>query len=197
MNWKNKNVLVTGADHFISIHLIEKLVKLGCNVKAFIRHDYHNSMGSLENMPAYIRESMQVIFGSLTNPDIIECAVKDTNVIFHFGILNVIPYDVTNTRSYLEGSIIGTFNLLNSAQKNKIEKIIHISTAEVYGNVKETPISESNTIKALSPQIGCDIGAEKLVEGYYNSYNLPLTIIRLFNTYGPITIAKGYCSDHY
>jgi nucleoside-diphosphate-sugar epimerase len=191
MNWKNKNVLVTGADHFISIHLIERLVKLGCNVKAFVRHDYHNSIGSMENIPAYIRKRIQVIFGSLTNPDIIECAVKDTDIVFHFGILDVIPYDAINIRSYLEGNIIGTFNLLNSAKNYKIERIIHISTAEVYGNVKDIPIGESNTLKALSPQIGCDIGAEKLVEGYYNSCNLPLTIIRLFNTYGPIQSLKA------
>jgi len=191
MNWRNKNVLVTGADHFISIHLIERLVKLGCNVRAFVRHDYHSSIGLLDRMPAYIKKSIKMIFGNLTNPDVIEYAVKDTNIVFHLGILDVIPYQAINIRSYLEGTIIGTFNVLNSAKNNKTERIIHVSTAEVYGNMEVMPISENNPLKAQSPQFGSDIGAEKLVEGYYNSYELPVTIVRLFNTYGPMQSLKA------
>jgi dTDP-glucose 4,6-dehydratase len=185
MSWKDKNVLITGATHFISSHLAEKLVTLDSNVKAFIRYDYQNAWGSLDKLPVYIKNKIEVIPGSLMNPEAIDDAVENTDVVFHFGVLDMFPLH-TNVREYLEKTIIGTFNVLNAVKKYDVQKLVHISTAEVYGKVKEMPILEESPLKAQGPHISSDISAEKLVEGYYLSYNLPVTIVRLFNTYGPI-----------
>jgi dTDP-glucose 4,6-dehydratase len=186
MTWKNKNVLITGATHFIGNHLAEKLVMLGSNVKAFIRYDYQNNWGSLDKLPVYIKNKIEVIPGSLTNPEAIDYAVENADIVFHFGVLDMIPYLHANARDYLENTVIGAFNVLNAAKKYDVQKLIHISTADVYGKAQEMPINEKCPLKAQSPHISGDIGAEKLVEGYYLSYNLPATIVRLFNAYGPV-----------
>ena len=182
--WK-KNILITGATHFIAVNLAERLVRLGGNVRAFVRYDYCNDSGLLDKLPVYIKNKIQVIHGSLTNPEAIDYAVKDTNVVFHFGMHDMIPSNI-NAREYLETTVIGTFNILRSASQYRVEKFIHISTAEVYGKVKDIPINEEGSLKAQSPHIGSDISAEKLVEGYYSYHKLPVTIARLFNTYGPM-----------
>lgn len=184
MTWKGKNALITGT-HFIGSHLAERLIRSGSNVKAFIRYDYQNNWGSLDRLPLHVRNKIAVIIGSLTNMEAIDCASENTDVIFHFGVLDMIPSQ-TSARDYLEQTITGTFNVLNAAKKHNIQKIVHISTAEVYGKVKNMPINEECPLKALSPHIGSDIGAEKLAEAYYLSYNSPVAIARLFNTYGPI-----------
>ena len=191
MNWKNQNVLITGADHFIGVHLAERLIKLGCNVKAFVRHDYQGAIGLLDRLPIYIKDHLDIIYGSITNSDAINYAIEGVNVIFHFGVLDSIPYNIFNTREYLEWSVSGTFNVLNSARTHNIQKFIHISTAEVYGNVEAMPIDENTTLKAQSPHIGSDIGAEKLVEGFCVMYNLPAVIARLFNTFGPMQSSRA------
>jgi nucleoside-diphosphate-sugar epimerase len=133
----------------------------------------------------YIKNKIEVISGSLTNPEATDYAVENTDVVFHFGVLDMIPLH-TNVRDYLEKTIIGTFNVLNAVKRYDVQKLVHISTAEVYGKAKDIPINEECPLKAQSPHISSDISAEKLVEGYYLSENLPVTIVRLFNTYGPI-----------
>lgn len=185
MTWKNKNVLITGATHFISGHLAEKLIALGSNVRALIRYDYQHNRGSLDDLPIHVADKIDVLCGGVTNPDVIDFAVKGMDVVFHLGMLDMFPMDI-NMRDYLEKSIIGTFNVLNAAEKHEIEKFVHVSTAEVYGKVDQMPIKETCSLKAQSPHISSDIGAEKLVEGFYLSYSLPVAIARLFNTYGPI-----------
>lgn len=191
MNWKNQNVLITGADHFIGVHLVERLTKLGCNIKAFIRHDYQGSIGLLDKLPIYIKNRLDIIYGSITNSEAINYAIEGVNVIFHFGVLDSIPYNILNTREYLERSVSGTFNILNSARTHNIQKFIHISTAEVYGSVDVMPIDENTPLMAQSPHIASDIGAEKLAEGFYVTYNLPVAIARLFNTFGPMQSSRA------
>ena len=186
MTWKNKNVLITGATHFIASHLAGQLVMSGSNVKAFIRYDYQNDCGSLSKLPIHIQNQIEVISGNLTNQEAIDQAASDVDSIFHFGVLDTIPYSRINLRDWLEANIIGTLNLLNAAQKYDVQKLIHVSTIEVYGKVKDMPIDEEHPLQAQSPYIASIIGAEKLVEGYYSSYNLPVAIIRLSNAYGPV-----------
>ena len=186
MTWKDKNVLITGATHFVGSHLAEKLVTLGSNVKAFIRYDYQNEQGSLNRLPVHIRNKIEVLSGSLTNPEAIDHAIENTDVVFHFGVLDTIPYSDTHLRDHLEATVIGAFNVLNAVKNHDVGKLVHISTAKVYGEVKEMPINEKSPLKAESPHIASDIAAEKLVEGYYLSDNLPAAIIRLFNAYGPM-----------
>jgi nucleoside-diphosphate-sugar epimerase len=190
MIWQNKNILITGATHFIAVNLAERLARLGGNVKAFIRYDYYNNQGFLDRLPVYIKDNIQVINGNLTNPDAVDYAVKDTNAVFHFGILDMIPSNI-NAREYLETTVIGTFNVLNSVRTHNIQKFIHISTAEVYGKVEVVPFDENSPLKAQSPHIGSDIGAEKLVEGFCVTYSLPAVIARLFNTFGPMQSSRA------
>ncbi|MFC1717670.1 GDP-mannose 4,6-dehydratase [Candidatus Poribacteria bacterium] len=189
MTWKGKNILITGATHFIAGHLAERLVMLGSNVKAFVRYDYQNNRGSLDRLPVHIANRVEVFHGSLTNPEAIDFVARNTDIVFHFGALDMLPLYI-NARDYLEKTIIGTFNVLNAVKQHEMQRLIHISTAEVYGRVMEMPISEESSLKAQSPHISSDIGAEKLVEGFYLSYNLPVTTARLFNTYGPMQ-SKG------
>ena len=185
MTWKDKKVLITGTTHFIGSHLAEKLVMSGSNVKAFIRYDYQNNHGSLDRLPVHIKDKIEVIPGSLTNPEAIDDAVENIDIVFHFGVLDMFPLH-TNVCEYLDKTIIGTFNVLNAVKKYGVQKLVHISTAKVYGEVKDMPIDEEHPLQAQSPHIGSDITAEKLVEGYYLSDNLPAAIVRLFNVYGPV-----------
>lgn len=185
MAWKNGNVLITGATHFVAAHLAKKLVSLGSNVKAFIRHDYHDDRGSLDKLPLYVRSRIEVILGNLTNPEAIDYAVENADIVFHFGVADMIPSS-TNARDYLEKTVIGTFNVLETARRHHVQKFVYISTAEVYGKAESIPINEKCILKAQSPHISSDIGAEKLAEAYYLCHDLPVTIARLFNTYGPI-----------
>lgn len=186
MTWKNKNVLITGATHFIASHLAEQLVRLGCNVKAFIRYDYQKNQGSLDKLPVHIENQISVISGNLTNPEAIDRAASDADLIFHFGMLDMIPYSHVNFRDWLEANILGTLNVLNAAKKHEVQKLVHVSTIEVYGEVKDMPVDEEHPLQAQSPYIASIIGAEKLAEGYYSSENLPVVIIRLSNVYGPV-----------
>ena len=185
MSWEGKNVLITGATHFIAGHLAQKLVTLRSNVRAFVRYDYQRDRGSLDKLPVHIGDRIEVLGGSLRNPEAVDFATGNMDVVFHFGVLDMLPLYI-NVRDYLETTILGTFNVLNAAKKHEVQRLIHISTAEVYGKVTDMPINEEYSLKAQSPHISSDIGAEKLVEGYYLSYNLPVTVARLFNTYGPI-----------
>ena len=185
MTWKDKNILITGATHFVGSHLAEKLVMLGSNVKVVIRYDYQNDLGSLDRLPVYVKNKIEVIPGNLTNPEAIDYAIENTDIVFHFGVLDMFPLH-TNVRDYLEKTIIGTFNVLNAVKKYDVQKLVHISTAKVYGEVKDMPIDEEHPLQAQSPHIGSDIAAEKLVEGCYLSYNLQAAIVRLFNVYGPV-----------
>lgn len=185
MIWKGERITITGATHFVASHLAEKLVMLGSNVRAFCEYDYQNDYGSLSRLPMHIRSRIEVIAGSLTNTEATEYAIENTDIVFHFGALDMVP-SLISARDYLEKTIIGTFNMLNAAKKNNIQKFIHISNGEVYGNMEKMPINEECPLKAQSPHISGDVGAEKLAEAYYLSHNLPVSIARLFNTYGPM-----------
>ena len=188
---KNSNVLVTGATHFIGSHLIEQLVNLGNQVTAFIRYDYNNDQGALKYLPIHIQNKIRVISGDLTNPEAIEYATSGIEVIFHLGTVDVIPYLHINLRDLLEANIMGTFNVLNAAKKYKVQKLVYISTGDVYGNVELAHINEIQPLSALSPQIATCIGAEKLIEGYHLSEGLSTVITRLFNIYGPMQSKKA------
>ena len=188
---KNSNVLVTGATHFIGSHLIERLVSLGSQVKVFIRYDYHNDQGILKYLPVHIQNKIEIVSGDLTNPEAIEYATSGVEVIYHLGTVDIIPYLHINLRDLLEANVIGTFNVLNAAKKYKVQKLVYISTGDVYGNVEHAPIDEIQPLSALSPQIATYIGAEKLVEGYHLSEGIPVVITRLFNLYGPTQSKKA------
>lgn len=191
MNWKNKNVLLTGAGGFIGSHLAERLVYLGANVKAFIRYNSRNDCGQLEYLPENILSKITVIAGDLRDPDAVRDAVVDTDIIFHLGSLIAIPYSYVHPMEVIDTNVLGTTNILMAAKDNDVEKIIHTSTSEVYGTARYIPIDEKHPLQGQSPYSASKIGADMIAYSFFASFKLPVAIIRPFNTYGPRQSARA------
>ena len=191
MNWNKKSVLVTGAGGFIGSHLTEHLVELGANVKAFVRYNSRNDWGLLELLPKEKLDSVEVIMGDLKDADAVRHAAKNVDIIFHLGSLIAIPYSYLHPRETIETNILGALNVLMAAKENNIEKIIHTSTSEVYGTARYVPIDENHPLQGQSPYSASKIGADKIAESFYKSFDLPVAIIRPFNTYGPRQSARA------
>ena len=191
LNWTKKTVLITGAGGFIGSHLTEHLVELGANVKAFVRYNSRNDWGLLELLPRQTLDKVEVIMGDLRDADVIRHAAKEVDVIFHLGSLIAIPYSYTNPRETIETNILGALNVLTAAKENSIEKIVHTSTSEAYGTAKYVPIDENHPLQGQSPYSASKIGADKIAESFYRSFELPIAIIRPFNTYGPRQSARA------
>lgn len=188
---KNKSVLITGAGGFIGSHLTEKLAEEGNDVKAFVRYNSRNDWGMLEQLPEELLDSIEIINGDLRDPGAINSAVKDVEIIFHLGSLIAIPYSYVNPREVIETNIFGTLNVMNAAKDNEIEKIVHTSTSEVYGSAKYVPIDENHPLQGQSPYSASKIGADKIAESYFKSFELPVATIRPFNTFGPRQSARA------
>ncbi len=191
MNWNKKSALVTGAGGFIGSHLTEYLVELGANVKAFVRYNSRNDWGMLELLPKEKLSQIEVIMGDLKDADAVRHAAKNVDIIFHLGSLIAIPYSYIHPRETIETNILGALNVLMAAKENNVEKVIHTSTSEVYGTAKYVPIDENHPLQGQSPYSASKIGADKIAESFYRSFNLPVAIIRPFNTYGPRQSARA------
>lgn len=191
MNWSKKPVLVTGAGGFIGSHLTEHLVDIGANVRAFVRYNSRNDWGLLESMPKEKLDEIEVIMGDLKDADAVRYAVKDVDIIFHLGSLIAIPYSYIHPRETIETNILGALNVLTAAKENSIEKLVHTSTSEVYGTARYVPIDENHPLQGQSPYSASKIGADKIAESFYKSFDLPIAIIRPFNTYGPGQSARA------
>lgn len=191
MNWNKKSALVTGAGGFIGSHLTEYLVELGANVKAFVRYNSRNDWGMLELLPEEKLSQIEVIMGDLKDADAVRHAAKNVDIIFHLGSLIAIPYSYIHPRETIETNISGALNVLTTAKENNIEKIIHTSTSEVYGTARYVPLDENHPLQGQSPYSASKIGADKIAESFYRSFNLPVAIIRPFNTYGPRQSARA------
>lgn len=191
MNWSKKSILITGAGGFIGSHLTEHLIEFGTSVKAIVRYNSRNNWGLLELLPDEKLNDIEVIMADLKDSDAIREATKDVDIIFHLGSLIAIPYSYIHPRETIETNILGTLNILTAARENAVEKIIHTSTSEVYGTAQYVPIDEKHPLQGQSPYSASKIGADKIAESFYRSYNLPVTIIRPFNTYGPRQSARA------
>jgi NAD dependent epimerase/dehydratase len=191
LNWKGKKILVTGAGGFIGSHLTERLVELGTHVKAFVRYNSRNDWGLLEELPADIRNELEIVAGDLKDSDDVRDAVKDTEIVFHLGALIAIPYSYVNPGDAVQTNVIGSLNILNASREYGVEKVVHTSTSEVYGTAQYVPIDEKHPLQAQSPYAASKIAADKLAESFYLSYNLPVATIRPFNTYGPRQSARA------
>ena len=191
MNWKGKKILVTGAGGFIGSHLTERLVELGAQVRAFVRYNSRNDWGLIENLPVHIRNELEVVAGDLKDSGAVRNAVKDTEIVFHLGALIAIPYSYINPGDVVQTNVIGSLNILNASKEHGVEKVIHTSTSEVYGTALYVPIDEKHPLQAQSPYAASKIGADKLAESFHLTYNLPVAIIRPFNTYGPRQSARA------
>lgn len=192
MEFVMKSVLVTGAGGFIGSHLVEELVKVGANVKAFVKYNSRNDWGMLELLPSDILREVEVVSGDIQDPFFVKKAVKGCEVVFHLAALIGIPYSYMAPKSYISVNVGGTLNILQaSLDENNIEKIVHTSTSEVYGTAKYVPIDEDHPLNPQSPYAASKVAADKLAESYYLSFNLPVTIIRPFNTFGPRQSARA------
>ena len=190
-HWSRKKVLVTGAGGFIGSHLIERLIDLGADVKGFARYNSRNDWGLLEIIPSQKLDSLQIISGDLQDYDAVFSAVRDVDVIFHLGSLISIPYSYIRPRDTIENNILSTLNILTAARDLGVEKVVHTSSSEVYGTALYVPIDEKHPLQGQSPYSASKIGADKIVESFYCSFDLPVATIRPFNTYGPRQSARA------
>jgi NAD dependent epimerase/dehydratase len=191
MSLKGKRVLVTGAGGFIGSHLAEELVKAGANVTAFVRYNSRNDWGLIEDLPAEIKKELSVETGDLRDSDAVRRVGRDKHIVFHLAALIAIPYSYVNPRDHVETNVLGTFNVMTAARENDAEKIVHTSTSEVYGTAQYTPIDEKHPLQGQSPYSASKIGADKVAESFYLSYEVPVVTLRPFNTYGPRQSARA------
>ncbi|MGD9991822.1 MAG: NAD-dependent 4,6-dehydratase LegB [Salinivirgaceae bacterium] len=183
MNWNNKQVLVTGADGFIGSHLVEMLQAKGAKVKALSYYNSFNYWGWLEDVSCL--NDISVVSGDVRDPFFCNEITKGIDVVFHLAALIAIPYSYVAPQNYIQTNVTGTLNMCQAALNNKCERIICTSTSEVYGTAQYVPIDEKHPLQAQSPYSASKIGADALSMSFYNAFNLPLTIARPFNTFGP------------
>lgn len=189
--WTNKKVLVTGAGGFIGSHLVEELGKSGASVRAFVRYNSRGDPGLLRLASAATMSSVELIGGDLRDPDAIRKAVRGCQYVFHLGALISIPYSYLHPVEVAESNFIGTLNVLMACRDFEVQRLIHTSTSEVYGTAQRVPIDESHPLQGQSPYSASKIGADKLVESFNCSYQLPAVTVRPFNTYGPRQSARA------
>lgn len=186
-----KKILITGADGFIGSHLTETLVSLGYNVRAFIMYNSLGSWGWLESAPKQIKSGLEIFAGDIRDPNGVRNAMEGCDAVLHLAALIAIPYSYHSPDTYIDTNIKGTLNVLQAARQLDIAKLIHTSTSEVYGTARFVPISEEHPLLGQSPYSASKIGADQLAYSFYSSFNLPVTIIRPFNTYGPRQSARA------
>jgi len=191
MNLSNKKVLVTGAGGFIGSHLIESLVKKGCSVRAFIHYNSFNRWGWLDYLDKNIKDSIEIFAGDVRDPNGVKEAMKNIDVVFHLAALIGIPYSYYSPDTYVDTNIKGMLNILQAARDLDVKKIIHTSTSETYGTAQFVPITEDHPINPQSPYAATKAGADFLALTFYRSFNVPVAVIRPFNTYGPRQSARA------
>jgi len=187
--FQNKNILITGADGFIGSHLTEMLVKEGANVKALSLYNSFNYWGWLEDISCL--DNIEVLNGDIRDAHYCKHITKDVDIIFHLAALIAIPYSYVAPSSYVDTNINGTLNIVQAARENGVSRVIHTSTSEVYGTALYVPIDEKHPLQAQSPYSASKISADAMAISFYNAFDLPLTIARPFNTYGPRQSARA------
>ena len=186
-----KKVLVTGADGFIGSHLTESLLKKGYEVKAFTMYNSFNTWGWLDTLPKNELDQIEIFGGDVRDPNGVREALKGMDGVFHLAALIAIPFSYHSPDSYVDTNIKGTLNVLQAARELETERIMITSTSEVYGTAQYVPIDEKHPFQGQSPYSATKIGADRLAESFYRSFNLPVSIVRPFNTYGPRQSARA------
>lgn len=192
MNWNGKKVLVTGSEGFIGSHLTERLVELGADVTALVQYNSFNNWGWIDSFDKNVKDSLNVITGDIREYDNVKRMVKGQEVIMHLAALIAIPYSYLSPMAYVRTNVEGTTNVLEACRdEDNIEKIVHTSTSETYGTALYVPIDEKHPMQGQSPYSASKIGADKMAESFYKSFNLPIVTLRPFNTYGPRQSARA------
>ena len=184
-----KKILVTGADGFIGSHLTQTLASKGYNVQALSRYISFNNWGWLEQLDC--KNDIEILSGDIRDPNYCKTITKDVEIIFHLAALIAIPFSYMAPDSYIETNIKGTLNICQAARENGVSRLIHTSTSEVYGTAQYVPIDEKHPLQPQSPYSATKIAADAMAMSFYNSFDLPVTIARPFNTYGPRQSARA------
>lgn len=191
MKLDRKKILVTGADGFIGSHLVEALLAQGCDVRAFVYYNSFNSWGWLDTLSPDVLRDLDIFSGDIRDPNGVYEAMKGCDVVFHLAALIAIPFSYHSPDSYVDTNIKGTLNILQAARKIGAERVLVTSTSEVYGTAQYAPIDEKHPFQGQSPYSATKIGADRLAESFFRSFEVPVVIVRPFNTYGPRQSARA------
>lgn len=186
-----KKILVTGADGFIGSHLTEELVRQGHKVRAFVYYNSFSSWGWLDHTDPEVKKSLEIVAGDIRDAFSVQKAIAGCEVVMHLAALISIPYSYHSPGAYVDTNVKGTLHVLEAAREAKVERVIHVSTSEVYGSAQFVPITEAHPLQAQSPYAASKIAADQLAMSFYYSFGLPVSIIRPFNTYGPRQSARA------
>lgn len=184
-------ILITGADGFIGSHLTEELVKAGYDVKAFVYYNSFNNWGWIDTLGNEIKSEIEIFQGDIRDPNGVNEAMKNTDSVFHLAALIAIPFSYHSPDTYVDTNIKGTLNVLQAARNLNTSRVLVTSTSEVYGTAQYVPIDESHPYQGQSPYSATKIAADRLAESFYRSFDLPISIVRPFNTYGPRQSARA------
>lgn len=191
MRLEGKKVLVTGADGFIGSHLVEQLILEGAQVRAFCYYNSFNSWGWIDTLPKEIIAEIDIFTGDVRDPNGVRTALKGMDYVYHLAALIAIPYSYHSPDAYVDTNVKGTLNIVQAARDLGTERVLVTSTSEVYGTAQYIPIDEKHPRQGQSPYSATKIGADCIAESFYRSFDLPLTIVRPFNTYGPRQSARA------
>jgi NAD dependent epimerase/dehydratase len=191
MQLRGKKVLVTGAGGFIGSHLVEALVRHGCQVRAMLHYDARSHRGNLEFLDPAILKVTEIVSGDIVDPFFVSHAVQGCDAVFHLAALIAIPHSYVAPASYVSTNVVGTLNVLEACRARGVERLVHTSTSECYGTALYTPIDEKHPLQGQSPYSASKIGADKIAESYYLSFGMPVATLRPFNTYGPRQSARA------
>ncbi len=186
-----RNILITGADGFIGSHLTELLITNNYNVRAFVYYNSFNSNGWLDTLSAEIKDKIEFFSGDIRDPNGVREAVKGVDLVFHLASLIAIPFSYHSPDSYIDTNVKGTLNILQAARDCNVKRILVTSTSEVYGTAQFVPITELHPKQPQSPYSASKIGADAIADSFYRSFDLPITIVRPFNTFGPRQSARA------
>ena len=189
--WEGKDVLVTGGGGFIASHLVERLVDGGARVKAFVRYNSRGDPGLLAQVEPQILSQVELYAGDLRDLSAVKSAMRGVSHVFHLGALIAIPYSYVHPAEVVETNVLGTLNVLLAGRETGVARIVHTSTSEVYGTALRAPIDEGHPLQGQSPYSASKIGADKIAESFYLSFDLPVVTLRPFNTYGPRQSARA------
>lgn len=191
MSLEGRRVLVTGAGGFIGGHLVRRLVRDGARVRALVRYNSRDEHGTLDWFPPETTADVEVILGDLRDLESADRAVAGNEVVLHLGAQIAIPYSYVNPRDFFETNVLGSLNVAQAALKHAVSRVVHTSTSEVYGTARQIPITEDHPLEPQSPYAASKLGADKLMDSYHRSFELPVAILRPFNTFGPHQSARA------
>lgn len=191
MDLTNQKILVTGADGFIGSHLVEGLLDKGCQIRAFVFYNSFNNWGWLDTFPKEKLDKIEVFAGDIRDPNGVRKAMQGMDMVFHLAALIAIPFSYHSPDSYVDTNIKGTLNVLQAVRDTECKRVLITSTSEVYGTAQYVPIDERHPFQGQSPYSATKIGADRIAESFYRSFNTPVTIVRPFNAYGPRQSARA------